>query len=117
MSVARTALLTLSVLGLASCGGLGKGGGLFRTVTERELPFKTKITNGDDRRDFVIVASKAAEADVDDVRESVRHKATRYCIYNIGSSQIDWDMDPATEDWAYTRDGENLGFSGRCIGK
>ena len=38
-----------------------------------------------------------------DVRESVRFPVTRYCISAYGGSDADWEIDPATGDWAFTR--------------
>ena len=80
------------------------------------LPYRAKLTKGDDRRD-IAVRVRAGGVTVSDVRESVRFEATRYCLATYGGSDTRWQIDPATGDWAFTRDGQDMIFSGRCTAR
>ena len=77
------------------------------------LPYKASLVRGEDGRD-VTVTVKAGGVSVEDVRESARFPVTRYCISFYGGSDADWDIDPATGDWAFSREGDNMIFSARC---
>ena len=110
------------MLTLAGCGvfgGNGNGflglGGLFGDggAAEAGLPYNAKLTKGEDPRQMSISVSAGGVA-VADVRESVRFAATRYCIETFGGSKTNWVIDPATGDWAFQREGEDMVFSGRC---
>ena len=85
--------------------------------TERELPFKASLDKGEDPRDIEVkVAHKGA--DLDALRESVRFEATKYCLLNFGGSEADWQIDPATDDWAFRADGDSAYvFSARCTAR
>jgi len=61
------------------------------------------------------VRARAGGATVEQVRESVRFRATRYCLPTYGGSDVEWTIDPETDDWAFTRDGSDMVFSGRCL--
>lgn len=80
------------------------------------LPFNAKLTKGDDRRD-IAVRVRAGGVTVNDVRESVRFQATRYCLATYGASDTRWRIDPATGDWAFTREGQDMIFNGRCTAR
>ena len=112
MQVSKVVILGTVILMLAGCGVrdrlFGTGG-----QPDRALPFKAKLVRGEDRRDFQVQV-KAGGATVDQARESVRFQATRYCIKRYGGSDADWQIDPATGDWAFTRNGDEMVFSGRC---
>ena len=97
-----------SLAGSSGFGGAGEGS------PSAPLEFRARLQRGDDRRDFAVRA-RAGGATVDQVRESVRFQATRYCLPTFGGSESEWEIDPATDDWAFTRDGSDMIFSGRCI--
>ncbi|PTX56558.1 hypothetical protein C8N43_1217 [Litoreibacter ponti] len=84
---------------------------------ERELPFKAKLrSSSDDRRAFdVSVRNKGAG--LEEVRESVRFEATKYCLLNFGGSETEWRVSGGPDDWAFTQDGDALVFSGRCTNR
>lgn len=114
-------LITVSLcVALAGCGGnlfgIGKRTGGKRASPETELPFKAKVTKGEqDVRDFsVSVANKGENGDA--VRESVRYEGTKYCLYNNGSTDISWTTGEG-DDWAFTQVGDALVFQGRCVGR
>ena len=80
------------------------------------LSYPAKLTKGDDRRD-IAVRVRAGGVTVGDVRESVRFQATRYCLATYGRSDTLWQIDPTTGDWAFTRDGQDMIFNGRCTAR
>ena len=99
--------------GFDSLGGSSGFGGAGEGSPSVPLDFSARLQRGEDRRDFTVRA-RAGGATVDQVRESVRFQATRYCLPTFGGSDTDWTIDPATGDWAFTRDGADMVFSGRC---
>lgn len=114
---------------LSGCGVLGLGTPGAGGIPETPLPFSSKLSQGDDPRDFLIAVNTrsrqrgAPEANPDEgisvetVRESVRFSATRYCLAAFGSSDADWTIDPETGDWAFAQAGDVLNFSGRCTAR
>lgn len=87
-------------------GGAGEAG----------LPYRASLKRGEDRRNFT-VRTEAGGVGVPEARESARFPATRYCLETYGRSDIDWQIDPATEDWAFLRDGQAMIFQGRCTAR
>ena len=114
--MARTILFLCAALMLSGCGVRERlfGGGAGQA--DAALPFKAKLTKGDDRRN-ISVRVRAGGVSVDDVRESVRFEATRYCLASYGASDTRWDVDPVTGDWAFIREGQDMIFSGRCVAR
>ncbi len=100
--------------GFDSLGGSSGFGGAGEGTPSAPLDFRAQLQRGEDRRDFTVRA-RAGGATVGQVRESVRFRATRYCLPTFGGSEVDWVIDPVTGDWAFTRDGADMIFSGRCI--
>ncbi len=111
--IARILILFSVGLVLSGCGIRQR---LFGSQADRTLPYSAKLTKGEDRRD-VAVRVRASGATVAQVRESVRFQATRYCLETYGGSDTLWERDPATGDWAFTRDGEHMIFRGRCVAR
>lgn len=116
MSLNRWIILGSILLMVAGCGSVRErvfgGGG----QSDRSLAYRTSLTKGDDRRDITIRV-RAGGVSVPDVRESVRFAATRYCLQTFGGSDTRWRIDPATQDWAFTRDGRDMIFQGRCVAR
>jgi len=81
-----------------------------------ELPYRAKLIKGDDRRNITI-SVRAGGSSVDAVRETVRFQATSYCLSTFGGSDTRWATDPATNDWAFTRSGDDMIFTGRCVAR
>lgn len=116
MQLSKVAISGVLILSLAGCGTIGGvRDRLFGTggTPDQALPFRAKLVKGEDRRDFQ-VRVRAGGSNVGQVRESVRFHATRYCISSYGGSETDWQIDPATGDWAFSRDGDEMVFAGRC---
>ena len=111
----RIVLLGLVVaVGLTGCGRFGLGDRSKGADTERDLPFRAKLSKGEDKRDISISVENKGEG-VEAVRESVRFEATKYCLLNFGGSDAEWAIDPTSEDWAFTQDGSALVFEARCV--
>ncbi|EPX79930.1 hypothetical protein [Litoreibacter arenae] len=111
----RLLLVTSLVLGTASCGLLSRDKSR-AAVSERALPYKAKLSAGEDKRNIAIsVVNKGAGLEA--VRESVRFEATKYCLLNYGGSDTEWQISPVSNDWAFTQDGEKLVFNARCVAR
>lgn len=108
----RVWLSLVLILSLAGCASLGFGNASNRANSEKELPFRAKLKTGEGRAFSVSVANRGAG--LDQVRESVRFEATKYCLLQFGGSDATWEINPATKDWAFTRDGSSLVFRGTC---
>ena len=101
-------------LTVSGCGDSEWFGGIFGgDGSEAGLPYRASLARTEEPRSFAVRVT-AGEATVDDVRESARMPATRYCLETYGGSDVDWDMDSASGDWEFARDGEFMVFSGRC---
>ena len=111
----RVATIAIVLVLLAGCS-------LFRQdeagpgVALSALPFKTQLKAGEDRRDFQVTVQSRG-AGLEQMRESVRFSATRYCLSRYGASEAVWNLDPATNDWAFVQDEGQVVFSGRCTSR
>ena len=72
------------------------------TGAETRLPYQASLRA--DRDGQLTVTVRAAGAGLAEVRESARYPVTRRCIERHGASAADWEVDPATGDWAFARD-------------
>ena len=110
-------LVTGLLAGCSSFGSLSFGNPARNADTENDLPFRASLSKGADPRNIAVSVTAPGETSVDEVRESVRFEATKYCLLRFGSSDAEWDLDPTTNDWAFTQSGRVLVFSGRCSGR
>ncbi|MEM6408118.1 MAG: hypothetical protein AAF700_06825 [Pseudomonadota bacterium] len=103
-------LVLIALVGsVAACGGRNS---VQRADAPIELPFKAKLSKGE-ARDFSVSVDSEGKG-LEEVRESVRFEATKYCLGTFGGSDATWTTDPATGDWAFNRDGTRLIFNGEC---
>lgn len=102
--------------GFDSLGGSSGFGGAGTGSPSAPLEFRARLQRGEDRRDFT-VRVRAGGATVGQVRESVRFQSTRYCLPTFGKSDTEWTIDAESGDWAFTRDGADMIFSGRCTAR
>lgn len=129
MRATKVIVFGVLILSLSGCSvfsrlGGGGGGGVLGVgrvfgdggASEQGLPFRATLRRGDDRRDFTVNV-RAGGVSVGTARESARFPATRYCLESYGGSDVDWTIDPATGDWAFSRDGQSMIFQGRCISR
>ena len=114
MSLKRWIILGSVAVVLSGCSSVRER--FFGSQADRTLPYRASLTKGEDRRDF-LVRVVAGGASVAAVRESVRFPATRYCLETFGGSDALWVRDPGTGDWAFTRDGQDMIFRGRCVAR
>ncbi|MCY4180964.1 MAG: hypothetical protein OXC60_20485 [Litoreibacter sp.] len=105
----RGTVLVLMIATLAACGGRNS---VQRADAPVELPFKAKLSKSEERAFSVSVEHEGKG--LDELRESVRFEATKYCLGTFGGSDADWLIDPATNDWAFKQDGSRLIFNGEC---
>jgi hypothetical protein len=115
MTPRRLIVLTCIALILSGCGVRER---IFGTSgqSDRALPYRASLSKGEDNRN-IAVRVRASGATVAQVRESVRFQATRYCLSTFGGSDTRWTVDPRTRDWAYSRDGDEMVFTGRCVAR
>lgn len=115
----RAVILTTVCVALSGCGflGIGQKSGSKRAAPEAELPFRAKTLKVEgDILNFSVAVVNNGEG-VEAVRESVRFQGTQHCLYNNGSTDIVWQSDEETGDWAFVQDGDTLVFQGRCVGR
>lgn len=77
------------------------------------FPAKAK-KDSDDRQDFVVSVRRATQS-LDAAREAGRHEATRYCLQNFGTSDIDWGEQADGDSGAMQVSGDSLVLKGRCV--
>jgi hypothetical protein len=111
----RFLLIASLAVTTASCTLLGRDKSR-GAESERALPFKAKLSSGSDKRDISIAVENKG-AGVEEVRESVRFEATKYCLLNYGGSDADWQISSVSKDWAFTQDGSKLVFNARCVAR
>ena len=123
MNLAKSLGICTICLALGGCSVFGENGpfGIGRLFGDggaqnAGLPYRASLSRGQDRRNFT-VSVRAGGVGVAEARESARFPATRYCIETYGASDIDWLIDPATQDWAFARDGQTMVFQGRCTNR
>jgi hypothetical protein len=114
-NTARLGMLCVIVAMLAGCGVRERVTGILRDETARSLPFKAKLSKGEDRRDYTVtVATPEGPATLDEMRESARYQATKYCLKSFGASDAQWTIDAGTGDWAVARTDKGAVLTGRC---
>ena len=104
--------LTLT-LALAGCSVIGIG----PDEVERSFPYQAEIAVADNQRDISVSVEAPVGTTVDTVREAVRYQSTRHCLTTYGDSDANWQIDPATNDWAFTRTPDVMIFSAQCHGR
>ncbi len=101
-------LLGLILMLLAGCGGrqeeLAFDGQNFRANLSR---------SGGDRQEFSI-SVRPVSASFDGALQAGRYEATRYCIENYGTSDVDWVVGPDQQFGTYPIENDTLLLSGAC---
>lgn len=107
-------VLLILTLALSACGRLGNAAG--NADTDRKMPFRAKLSAGEDRRDISVAVTHRGYG-LAQLRESVRLEATKYCLLNFGGSDTRWRLDPTGRSWAYRQKGDELIFDARCTAR
>lgn len=69
----------------------------------------------EDRRNFTAFVRRAGRG-VEGAQQAALYEATRYCLDNFGTSEIEWVGVPAgAEGPVYARSGDTVSVRGRCI--
>jgi len=69
----------------------------------------------EDRRNFTAFVRRAGRG-VEGAQQAALYEATRYCLDNFGTSEIEWIGVPAgAEGPVYARSGDTVSVRGRCI--
>lgn len=68
-----------------------------------------------DRRNFTASVSRANRG-IEGAQQAAVHEATRYCLESFGTSSIAWaGVAQGQEGPVYTRSGDRVSVSGRCV--
>lgn len=69
----------------------------------------------EDRRNFTASVRRAGRG-IEGAQLAALHEATRYCLDNFGTSEIEWAGVPVGgEGPVYSRSGDTVAITGRCI--
>lgn len=112
MRAAVILMLVTAVLGTSACSRVG---GMFSRGARPDvaLPYRGALKQENDGT--LVVTVRAGGASLEQARESARFEVTRHCISRVGSSAADWEMNPATGDWAHAYDASgNMILRARC---
>ena len=111
--IKKMSLYTIIIVGLFGCGSINPYFKGFKVKPTEPLPYKTNLSSQKNAEEFV-VSVKNKEQGIEEVRESVRFEATKYCLLYFGTSDINWKRSQITQDWAFDSNSGKLIFSGQC---
>ena len=111
--IKKISLYTIIIVGLFGCGSINQYFKGFNVKPTEPLPYKTSLSSQKNAEEFV-VSVKNKEQGIEEVRESVRFEATKYCLLYFGTSDINWKISQITQDWAFDSNSGKLIFSGQC---
>ncbi|MDJ0626938.1 MAG: hypothetical protein QNJ44_01660 [Rhodobacter sp.] len=118
----RVSLLLCLIAGTAACGRLGLdrvgiGGGSVgakrNTVEIDGARYRSRVTTGEDGRDFTITVTPAGN--VGNAQSAGRYQATVYCLRNYGGSDTAWTAGPDVPPEEARVSDNTLTLAGRCI--
>lgn len=111
--IKKISIYMIVIVGLLGCGSINSSLKSFKVKPTEPLPYKTSLTAQKNAEEFV-VSVKHKEKSIEEVRESVRFEATKYCLLKFGTSNINWKISQITQDWAFDSNSGKLIFSGQC---
>ena len=76
--------------------------------------FRANVSKVDRQRDVFTVTVRNVSQSLDGAREAGRYEATKYCIKNYGSSDIEWVVGPDTPPQNLRIVDDSLTFQGAC---
>ena len=101
--------LLIAALMLSACGGRKDE----RVTFDGQL-FRASAKKTDKQRYNFEVTVRPVSASLAGAREAGRYEATRYCVGNFGSSEIDWVNGPDGEDGTLQVNNDRLLLTGTC---
>jgi hypothetical protein len=104
--------LLLTTSWLFACSPIQNYRELNKIEPQKRLPYKASLQAGNDPRDILINVKHKGDG-VEQVRESVRYEATKYCLVRFGSSDVNWQKD-AIGSWIFQETSKGLLFRARC---
>jgi len=105
--------LLITTSWLFACSPIQNYRELNKIVPQKRLPYKASLKTNDDPRDITINVKHKGDG-IEQVRESVRYEATKYCLVTFGSSDVNWQKDGSTGDWVFQETSKGLLFRARC---
>lgn len=107
--VLLVALMLIAALMLSACGGkkadrIAFDGQYFRATAKKT----------DKQRLNFQVTVRPVSASLEGARAAGRYEATRYCVGNFGTSDVDWVDGPDAEDGRLRVSGDSLLLVGTC---
>lgn len=105
-------LPALAILGAASLSGCDSSGDDQMLFDGQSFRMKANDIDNDVERFTVEV--RPVSASIEGAREAGRYEATRYCIENFGSSDIDWVFGPDDEVTRLQITDDRLILQGAC---
>lgn len=96
---------------LTACGANNSDRVLFNGVYYKA---KAKPVSKDDRARFSVKVPRV-DRGFDGALAAGAHEATRYCIENFGTSDIEWYQGPEGEQGTIPVSGNTVTFTGKCV--
>lgn len=119
----RIFILSVLILGLASCGvarnvggrlGIGAGSARKAQVETDGIRFRARaIPTKADRREFAVTVTPVAVRP-EAALEAARYQANRYCLLTYGGSDTVWNVGPDQSIDQLPVTGDSVTLSGRC---
>lgn len=78
--------------------------------------FRAKASKAGDRREDFVVTVKPVSASPEGALEAGRYQATRYCVLQFGSSEIDWVVGPDQDAGTLVAQNDEITLQGTCEG-
>ncbi|MEP1537553.1 MAG: hypothetical protein ABJQ34_16390 [Paracoccaceae bacterium] len=100
-------LLMISTLVLVACGRK-------EPVQFDEQVFRAKLSKVDRKLIEFSVEVSPVSSSFEGALEAGRHEATRHCIENFGTSDIDWETGPDDDPETLSVVKDTLSFKGSC---
>lgn len=76
--------------------------------------FRSKASKVDKDPKEMVVSVKPVSASFSGALQAGEYEATRYCVLNFGSSEIDWIVGPHQDEGSYAVENDTLMLRGNC---
>ncbi|WP_306154947.1 hypothetical protein [Roseovarius sp. MMSF_3281] len=105
----------LALVALAATMGLSACGDRAERVRFNGEYYPAKVSRDRDTRKQFQVSVRRVDRGLLGAREAGRYAATRYCLKEFGTSNIDWVNGPDAEDGRLSISNGRLSLSGACV--